>query len=223
MRATFDSYNEQIINNRLPVGYVFIGDSITQYWDLQTYFGRDKGNVVNRGIAGDITGNMLRRFPADVIQLKPRFVHIMGGTNNTMRLNAVDPRERRTPEQVYQEAVSTISAMVTESKMKGIFPIVGSILPTREGIPCYDFRILINCPDKNTKIRNELIVAINRSLQQLAANERILYANYHSRFTEADGMTLRPDLADDGLHPNVLGYNIMANVFNSMMMSIRSD
>jgi lysophospholipase L1-like esterase len=37
--------------------------------------------------------------------------------------------------------------------------------------------------------------------------------------TEHDGRTLRPELADDGLHPNVLGYNIMADVLYKTLIA----
>lgn len=218
MRPVYDRYNEQIIYNRVPIHFVFIGESITQFWDLPTYFGGGRQNsIANRGIAGDITSNMLKRFPADVLQLKPKYVHIMGGTNNTWILDAFDPRLRKSPDQIYLETLSDISAMVHESKRHGIIPIIGSNLPTGKGIPCFESQPLLYCRDTSMDLRNELLFQINYGTWQLAVNERAIYIDYYSYMTQQDGRTLRPELADDGLHPNVLGYNIMAGVLSKTL------
>jgi lysophospholipase L1-like esterase len=61
---------------------VFMGDSITQFWlakDPGFFAGKP---YVDRGISGQTTPQMLVRFRPDVIDLKPRVVHIMAGTND---------------------------------------------------------------------------------------------------------------------------------------------
>ncbi|UUZ93140.1 GDSL-type esterase/lipase family protein [Paenibacillus sp. P25] len=166
MRPVYDHYNEQLIYHRLPLSFVFIGESITQFWDVQTYFGGMKNAIVNRGISGDITLHMLKRFPADVLQLKPKYVHIMGGTNNTWSLDAVDPRQRKSLDQIYYETVSQISTMVRESKRHRIIPIIGSNLPTGKGIPCFEAQPLLYCRDNSTNLRNELLFQINHGLRR---------------------------------------------------------
>ena len=59
---------------------VFFGDSITDGWKLDKYFG-DKP-YVNRGIGGQTTPQMLVRFRQDVINLHPQVVVILAGTND---------------------------------------------------------------------------------------------------------------------------------------------
>ena len=62
---------------------VFLGDSITDGWRLNEYFGdRD---FVNRGISGQITGEMLGRMKEDVINLKPKAMLVLAGTNDFAR------------------------------------------------------------------------------------------------------------------------------------------
>ena len=216
-RSAYDGYNEQILFHDIAVDFDFIGESITQFWDLQVYFGSSGKFMINRGISGDITQMMLLRFPADVIQLRPKYVHILGGTNNTWRLDAIDPRERRSPEQIYHEIVDNITTMVRLSKSYGIMPIVGSNLPTGRDIPCFHFEVIIRCPNNSTNKRNELLATSNRALKQMAANEKIIYVDYHAELVGSDGITLRPELSDDSLHPNVLGYNIMADVLRRIL------
>jgi len=59
---------------------VFLGDSITQGWNLdQSFPGKP---YINRGISGQTTPQMLVRFRQDVIDLQPKVVVILGGTND---------------------------------------------------------------------------------------------------------------------------------------------
>jgi acyl-CoA thioesterase-1 len=58
---------------------VFMGDSITEGWQYATPEFFTKG-VIDRGISGQTTPQMLVRFSADVLALKPRAVHIMAGS-----------------------------------------------------------------------------------------------------------------------------------------------
>ncbi|KRE53661.1 hypothetical protein ASG81_02565 [Paenibacillus sp. Soil522] len=155
---------------------------------------------------------MLRRFPADVIQLKPKYAHILGGTNNTWKLDAVEMNQRRTSEQIYYDILRDFTMMVQLSKENGIMPIVDSCLPTGRNIPCFNFRVLTGYPNYSTGTRNELLAASNNALKKMAVYENAVYIDYHAYLVGADGKTLRPELADDSLHPNVLGYNIMADV-----------
>ncbi|WP_224725166.1 GDSL-type esterase/lipase family protein [Paenibacillus vietnamensis] len=217
LRSAYDGYNEQLLSHHIAVDFDFIGESITQYWDLQVYFRSAGKYIINRGISGDVTYTMLRRFPADVIQLKPKYVHILGGTNNTWRLEAVEVSQRRTPEQIYYEIVNDTTMMVRMAKNNGIMPIVGSNLPTGGNIPCFHFEPIIHCPNCSTELRNELLAASNQALKQMAEYEKAIYIDYHTHLVGPDGKTLRPDLADDSLHPNVLGYNIMADVLRNTL------
>ena len=70
---------------------VFLGDSITDFWHLNEYFtGRD---FINRGISGQVTSQMLGRFKEDVIDLHPRAVLMLAGTNDISRgtpLNVIE-------------------------------------------------------------------------------------------------------------------------------------
>src|ERR1700739_1784141 len=59
---------------------IFFGDSITDAWHLDQYF-PGKG-YINRGISGQTTSQMLVRFRQDVIDLRPKVVIILAGTND---------------------------------------------------------------------------------------------------------------------------------------------
>ena len=65
LRCDYDSKNQTVIQKQTPVDIIFIGDSITQMWELQSYFGKSGLIVLNRGIGGDHTDYLERRFYAD--------------------------------------------------------------------------------------------------------------------------------------------------------------
>ncbi|MDQ0115674.1 GDSL-type esterase/lipase family protein [Paenibacillus harenae] len=218
LRSVYDGYNEQLLSHPIAVDFDFIGESITQYWDLQVYFRSAGKFIINRGIAGDVTPTMLRRFPADVIQLKPKYVHILGGTNNTWRLDAVEGDQRRTPGQIYDDILKDFTMMVRLARSNGIMPIVGSSLPSGRNIPCFHFEPIIQCPNCSSDTRNELLAASNIALKKMTDYEGAIYIDYHAQLVGPDGKTLRPELADDSLHPNVLGYNIMAAVLRRSLL-----
>ncbi|MDR6550610.1 GDSL-type esterase/lipase family protein [Paenibacillus qinlingensis] len=198
-RGEFDLGNEVLIAHKVPVDFVFIGDSITHMWELNAYFGRDGRYIVNRGIGGDISSHVLRRFEADVIQLKPKVVVIKIGVNNFWALDGAITEHKRTAEQIIPALVHDIQAMVVQAKAHGIIPVICSILPT-------------NMPQSgNNAIRNASICRVNEDLQKVASEHGAIYVDYHSRMVTDDGIQLRNGLADDGLHPHVIGYDIMAD------------
>ena len=200
-RHIFDLHNEALLARRAPVDAVFIGDSITEMWALDVYFEGSSGHVVNRGISGDRTPFVRRRFEADVLQLRPRLVVLKIGVNNTEDLDYPwDPDVYRPPESIEEEIVADIEAMVTAARVESIAVALCSILP-------------MNRPtNANTAMRNAVIARANTRLRLIAADHGALFVDYHARMVEEDGLTLRPELADDGLHPHVVGYEIMAEV-----------
>src|SRR4051812_48971268 len=93
--AHFRDDNAKVIASGVKVKAVFMGDSITEGWAAkQPEFFSD--GIVGRGISAQTTPQMLVRFHADVVALKPAVVHIMGGTNdiagNTGPMSADDTK-----------------------------------------------------------------------------------------------------------------------------------
>src|SRR5579883_1180889 len=80
-RGVFDYHNEALLAAGAPIDAVFIGDSITDMWALDAFFQGSGGFLINRGIGGDRTPFVRRRFAADVLQLKPRLTVLKIGVN----------------------------------------------------------------------------------------------------------------------------------------------
>jgi hypothetical protein len=98
---------------------VFLGDSITENWLLAdpALF---HGGIVNRGISGQTSPQMLLRFEADVVALHPRVVHIMAGTND------LAGNTGPTSAQQYEH---NIIAMCDLARANGIRVVLASIPP----------------------------------------------------------------------------------------------
>ncbi|MBC8081310.1 MAG: G-D-S-L family lipolytic protein [Gorillibacterium sp.] len=203
-RSEFDVKNEILVTNRVPIDAVFIGDSITHNWELDAYFGGKGLIVVNRGIGGDVTEYCLRRFAADVVQLRPLAAVLLIGINDTWCMDnpGVGTQAAEDIKALIQRNIRELANNCLKS---GIKLIIGSLLPT-------------NIPgNPHNPERNRLIVSCNTWLKELTETDsQLLYADYHVRMVDKDGFTLRDGLSDDGLHPHVEGYNIMAQVIQEL-------
>ncbi|HEY3440855.1 MAG TPA: GDSL-type esterase/lipase family protein [Paludibaculum sp.] len=169
---------------------VFYGDSITDFWRLNEYFpGRD---FVNRGISGQITGQMLGRFYADVVALKPAAFLLLAGTNDIAR--GVDPA-------AIQNNILMMCDLADTYKIR---VILAGILPVS------DHHKGANASYERTRQRPiPAILDMNKWIQAFCEKRGYTYLNYYPAMAGADGQ-LAPNLADDGLHPNPTGYRIMA-------------
>ena len=169
---------------------VFLGDSITDGWRLHEYF--PDRDFVNRGISGQITGEMLGRMKADVLDLKPAAVLVLAGTNDIAR---------GVPVEVIQNNLTMIADLAERYKIN---PVFASVLPIS------DYHKNNNPQYERSKQRPpQTISALNQWLRGFCAKREYTFVNYYSEMADASGF-LKADLADDGLHPNAKGYRIMA-------------
>jgi len=203
-RVEFDSHNESIIEYGWPVEAVFIGDSITEYWALHVFFNHSNG-IVNRGIGGDTTTYIVKRFAADVLQLKPRFAVIQAGINNTAPLDQYLELNTEIFNGIHHEICLDIEVMINQAREQGVIPVICSLLPT-----CNEF-------SRSMGIRNLLVAQVNENLQRITSKYDVLYADYHSQVCVEDGLTLKADLAYDGVHLNAFGYKILADTLKKVV------
>ena len=172
--------NERIIASGNYPEVVFMGNSITDNW---AYFHPDffsSHNFCGRGIGGQTSAQMLVRFNDDVIDLHPKAVVIMAGTNDVAHNEYWVSPER---------VVDNIVAMCNQAQANGIVPIISSIPPCSE----FPWR-------KEIKNPGQTIVDINKSLKAYADANGIVYLDYHSALTD-ENLGLPKTLSDDGCHP----------------------
>lgn len=176
---------------------VFFGDSITDNWSKPEYGGFFPGRpYVNRGIGGQTTAQMLLRFRADVLELSPRAVVILAGTNDVA--GNAGPA---TPAQIQDN----LASMAELARLHGVRVVLASLLPVSD-----DKRDANGQPVTRTRQRPPATLReLNAWLSGYAAQNGHVYLDYFSATADASGL-LRPELNDDGLHPNAKGYAVMA-------------
>ena len=169
---------------------VFIGDSITDYWKLADYFPGKP--YINRGIDGQSTPEMLVRFRQDVIDLHPKVLIVLAGTNDVA---GVTGRTRN------EDIEANYASMADLARAHGIRVVFASVLPVHN---------YTHDAEESFALRpRERILALNRWLKDYCAKNGFVYLDYFSSVVDERGM-LKRALSDDGLHPTDAGYKIMA-------------
>ena len=170
-----------------PPDAVFIGDSITENWsdgDPSMFDARH----VNRGIGGQTSSQLLVRFMADVVALRPRAVHIMIGTNDIA--GNTGPASDETFE-------NNVRAMVAIARAHNIRVILAAIPP---------MATIAWAPDLKPIRRVKLL---NGWLEKYAQTTNAVFVDYGPVLGDGAG-ALKLDLGNDGVHPNRNGYAVMA-------------
>lgn len=163
--------------------YVFLGDSSTDLWRLSDYFpGKD---FVNRGIAGQTTSQMLPRFLADVVALRPLAVVINAGSTDLavgMSPIAID---------------DNLVMMGDVAKAHSVQPLFTSVLP-------------VNGEAAKTRTP-EAIKKLNAWIRDYCIRENFIYIDYYTALADSKGM-MKAEYTEDGVNPNGRGYRVMAPI-----------
>ena len=174
---------------------VFLGDSITHYWETSgsnvwaKSFAGAECRALNCGFSGDRTEHLLWRLDhGQLADLKPKAFVLMIGTNNTGHREA------------WQESpLDTVLGVqsVLDRLAKG-YPDAKVILH-----PIFPRGAATNDP---MRVRNDVV---NAAIRRFADGKRVLWCDFNAQLLTADG-TLERTTAPDLLHPGESGYAIWA-------------
>jgi lysophospholipase L1-like esterase len=183
--------NQELMKQPVPAGrVVFMGDSITDGWKLDQSFPNKP--YVNRGISGQTTPQMLVRMFPDVINLKPAAMIVLAGTNDIAR---------NTGPTTLKMIQDNVQAMTELAQAHGIKVILCSVTPIAD----YG-----RAPQSQQRPPAD-ILKMNDWLKTYATKSGAIYADYFSALVDAKGF-LKEGISMDGLHPNPMGYALMAPV-----------
>jgi len=164
---------------------VFFGDSITEGWHLDEYFAGKP--YINRGIGGQTTPQMLVRFRQDVIDLKPKVVVILAGTNDIAG---------NTGPMTLEQTEGNLASMAELAAANGIRVVLCSVLPA------FDY------PWSPGLTPAPKIAQIDAWLKDYAAQKGYVYVDFYSAMKDDRG-GLPATLSGDGVHPLPAGFAVM--------------
>ena len=167
---------------------VFYGASMTEFWGRNGSMFFPTKNYVNRGISGQTTAQMVVRFRQDVINLRPKVVVILAGTNDIA--GNTGPMTPEMTENNWQ-------SMADMAKANGIKVIFASITPSSD----FPWRKGLHPAEK--------IRTLDAWLQGYCSLHGFTYLDYYSALVNADG-GMKAEYTVDGVHASVKGYEVMA-------------
>lgn len=193
--TNFNRYQkENLLLKKKPISdkrVVFMGNSITDAWvGVRPNFFAGK-DWIGRGISGQTTSQMLMRFQEDVVNLNPKFVVILAGTNDIAG---------NTGEITLKRIANNISMMVDIAQANQIKVYVCSVLPVYQYPWAMEIGVVAN-----------KIIELNTLLKKLSNQKSCIYVDYHSQMKNMQG-GLSKELAEDGVHPTQKGYEIMEQI-----------
>jgi lysophospholipase L1-like esterase len=160
---------------------VFAGDSLVGGWAT---LAKDLPGVpvANRGIGGEVTRGLLFRFKEDVLDLHPKAIVLLSGTNDLSAQQ--DPKQAR----------SNLAEMIdmAQRAMPGV-PIVLCTLPPR------------NQPQ--APVDPKRLAELNEMIKSLAkGREHVAVLDLHALLIDPDGSQHVEYFASDKLHMSPAGY-----------------
>lgn len=173
---------------------VFVGDSLIQRYDLNKFY--DGMKVVNSGISGDKTNDILSNMEERVYRYNPSKVIILVGTNDYNTLSN---------EEVVKNIGKMIDGIKENRKYADIY--VQSLYPVNKNV---------NNGESVRSRNNEKIRDINNLLKKKCEEKKVEYINVYELLVDEDG-NLAESYTDDGLHVNNDAYKIITKtILNSI-------
>ncbi len=167
---------------------VFMGNSITEGWsNIHPEYFEGKA-YINRGISGQTSPQMLLRFRQDVVDLHPAVVVINAGINDIAG---------NTGPSTLKMIMDNIQSMAEIAQANDIKVILASVLPA------YAFAW---SPEIKPAPK---VVALNQMIKEYCNEQNLIYLDYFSAMVDSrNGMDKK--YHEDEVHPNKLGYQVMA-------------
>ena len=186
--------NYRILNEEyaLQNQTILLGDSITDFFNyFELFYDYSKQNntlVYNRGISGDTTDRLLERLNDNVLNINPKNIVLLIGTNDI---------GRGLPLSMSIENVSKLIE-ITKEKCPDVNFILQAVYPINRGMR-----------DRFEKRSNEKIELMNKEFIKLSKKYDCVWLDITDKLKDETG-NLKKEYTFDGLHLNVSAYKIIA-------------
>lgn len=170
---------------------VFLGSSIFEFWKQKDpqYF--NNGSYLDRGISGQISPQLLIRFRQDVLNLKPKAVIILAGSND------LAGNKGHVSNETVMNNIKSMAELARKNRIKVILC---------KYLPIYEYPW-----NKNLKGVADQIISLNNEIVSYAKANRFVILDYWTPLVdERNGQ--KTAYTADGVHPNLAGYKVMEKV-----------
>jgi len=182
---------------------VCLGDSLTYGYGVRSshtwcnIVENETGiEVVNRGVNGDTTSQMLDRLKSDVLTEKPNIVHIMGGTNDVLFTGDIIG------------AINNITLIVENLLSEGIYPIISTPIPIHvELVP--DSWCQINRKNNIGPLLEEYC----NNIRKFSDIYKINMIDCYSYFATKKYLKRKNEYYIDGIHLTSEGNKVLSEIF----------
>lgn len=180
-------FTKPVVKYKIDDNILFFGDSLTARYDLDFYF--PKKNVINKGVGGEKTEDLLERIDKDVYEYNPSKIFVQCGINDI--INDIDK----------EDILLNIRTIITGIKVNRSYAKVymESLYPVNEK------KVKDSDNEKHRKLNNKQIKEYNEEIKKICEDNNIIYINVFDEMTDKDG-NLKELYTNDGLHLTNLGY-----------------
>lgn len=193
----YENENTLVLHQKKSIEFIFMGDSITEFWKEKNPQFFENFNMLDRGISGQTSSQMLLRFQQDVINLRPKKVFILAGTNDI----AENLEQISLP-----QILDNIKSMTDLARFHHIKVALCSVLPA------YDFGW-----KKNLKPAEKIMI-LNKMIKDYAKENHLEFVDFHTEMKdEREG--LKAIYTQDEVHPNLDGYKKMEEIVSPFLKS----
>ena len=189
--TTFNHHKVKVVTKikeveKVPDNYLFLGDSITDFYDLDKYY--PDMPTVNSGVSGNTTEDILKDMKKRAYQYNPSKVFLLIGTND------LDTKHSK------EDIVKNVEKIISELKenrpkaelyIESIYPVNPDVRRSKSG-------------NRN----NDDIKQINKELKKYCKENKINYINLYDLLKDEDD-NLKEEYTKDGLHLSDEGYKVV--------------
>lgn len=185
----------KVVEEKAYKNVVFLGDSITEVYDLGLYYADSDYIIINSGYSGNTSRDILNNIYKRALQYKPAKVFLLIGTNDV----GFGLKSEETVENIKRIITRLQENENTQVYVESIYPINSDLEKSKAGMRT-----------------NDSIKKINEQIRSFCLENNITYIDlYKSLLDENDN--LKDDYTKDGLHLSKDGYKIVTDVLKEYM------
>lgn len=171
---------------------VFIGDSLTDGYDLKTYYPSLK--VFNRGIGGDRTYGVLKRLDVSAFDLNPKVIVLLIGGNDILAGHS------------YSKIINNYEKILNNLKthLPNTHIITQSMYPTGQ-----------NYANKNVKM-----IKLNTYIKQSSLKYNCTFVDMYSHLLDTATQELKTEYTIEGVHLTQIGYEKVTSVLSPIISDL---